>query len=407
MALPIPSELVYSLVHSGSVPPIDYTIGHDGDFYLDTSNQQIYGPRTNGMWGLPTNLAGANGSNGRNGNSILSGAGAPSIYVGTNGDFYIDTSLHQIYGPKNSDVIWGAPLSLIGPKGETGAKGDPGAKGEIGIAGPQGSGGPAGATGDTGATGAIGPKGDTGATGMTGATGPKGDTGPQGPGGPTGAQGPAGAKGETGATGATGPKGDTGAQGAQGLPGPQGLQGLQGPQGLQGIQGIQGIQGAPGGFGAYGSFYDTSIVTLNANQATAVPLNTTAFSSGISVDNDDLGNPTRVRFAAAGKFNLAFSLQLTKSDSGTDVTSIWICQGSNGAPCVNVPWSSTDTYLVGNAARQVAAWNFFISAAAGDYVQLLISPGTSSGTRILSSAPQSNPSRPEIPSTIVTVNQVG
>lgn len=31
----VPDELI-SIVHSGNSVPIDFTIGHDGDFYLDT-----------------------------------------------------------------------------------------------------------------------------------------------------------------------------------------------------------------------------------------------------------------------------------------------------------------------------------------------------------------------------------
>lgn len=63
--------------------------------------------------------------------------------------------------------------------------------------------------------------------------------------------------------------------------------------------------------------------------------------------------------------------------------------------------------MVGNGARQVAAWNFFVNLAANDYLQLLISPGTSTGSEILAAAAGTNPTRPEIPSVILTVNQIG
>jgi len=56
---------------------------------------------------------------------------------------------------------------------------------------------------------------------------------------------------------------------------------------------------------------------------------------------------------------------------------------------------------------QVAAWNFFVNVAANDYIQLLISPGTSTGTSILASPSQTSPARPEVPSTILTINQIG
>jgi hypothetical protein len=139
----------------------------------------------------------------------------------------------------------------------------------------------------------------------------------------------------------------------------------------------------------------------------AVPLNVTDFSNGIAVENDVNSSPTKIRFQYAGKYNIAFSMQLIKTDSGTDISTIWICSGSGAGICTNVPWSATDVYLFGNDARQVAAWNFFVSVAANDYIQLLISSGSSTGTRILSSPGQTSPTRPEIPSTILTVNQIG
>lgn len=356
LVLPQISDELISIVHSGNSVPIDFTIGHDGDFYLDKSSNQLYGPRKNGLWGFPVNLAGAPGNKG---SGILSGRGAPTIFDGSFGDFYLNLLDYKLFGPKNYDNNWGEGISIIGPQG---------IQGPIGITGANGN------PGATGLTGATGPAGPPGAQGSVGAQGPQGV---QGPVGATGAQGPAGTTGVTGATGATG------------------------------AQGIQGVKGDPGGFGYYGSFYDTGTVTLTQNQMKAVPLRVTDFSNGISIENDVTPALTKIRFQYAGKYNIAFSLQLTKSDSGTDVTTIWICQGSGAGACVNVPWSATDLYLAGNDARQVAAWNFFVNVAANDYIQLLISPGTSTGTSILASPSQTSPARPEIPSTILTINQIG
>ncbi len=200
-------------------------------------------------------------------NTILSGKGAPSASLGLLGDFYIDTSSMNFYGPKTS-TKWPTPISLKGPAGPigpsgidgktsasqsglkgdtglTGAKGLPGDTGPVGPAGPagpQGSSGPAGAgsqgaTGATGLTGAQGPQGPQGATGATGATGAQGATGPQGATGSTGLKGDAGT---TGTTGATGLQGATGLTGAQGATGQQGATGSQGSQGLQGATGPAG-----------------------------------------------------------------------------------------------------------------------------------------------------------------------
>jgi hypothetical protein len=82
------------------------------------------------------------------GNVVLNGAGAPSAGTGANGDFYINTSNYDIYGPKTAGA-WGSATSLVGPTGPTG---------------------PTGSTGSTGAQGATGSTGATGAGVVVGGT---------------------------------------------------------------------------------------------------------------------------------------------------------------------------------------------------------------------------------------------
>ena len=141
-------------------------------------------------------------------NTILNGKGAPSSAIGINGDFYIDISTFNIYGPKSKNK-WPTPISLKGPSGASGDKGSStsGAKGEPGEKGTKGEKGETGAQGAAGAAGATGAQGEQGLTGPTGPQGPQGETGPAGPTGPTGPLGPAGATGATGAVGATGAAG--------------------------------------------------------------------------------------------------------------------------------------------------------------------------------------------------------
>ncbi len=227
-----------------------------------------------------------------------------------------------------------------------------------------------------------------------------GITGPTGPQGPQGAQGVRGDQGATGPTGLTGP---TGPQGATGATGPTGLTGPIGPAGATGATGPQGATGAtgptgPAWEGAYGSFYDSSTQSnLVPDVARAMTLNTTLTADGVSVVND-----SRITVATAGVYNLQFSAQVQKSDQGTDSLDIWLAK--NG---VNVPNSNSQVVLTGSstASRTVPAWNFMIELAAGDYLELKwSSPDTN--IALLSAIAQSNPSRPAIPSLIVTVQQV-
>ncbi|MEM6738936.1 MAG: hypothetical protein AAF646_02400 [Pseudomonadota bacterium] len=97
---------------NGNGAPSD-ALGNDGDFYVDGTVWEIYGPKAGGAWPAPFELAGADGT------SILSGTGAPADTLGTTGDFYIDKDASDLYGPKAGGT-WPSPVNLVGPQGEEG-----------------------------------------------------------------------------------------------------------------------------------------------------------------------------------------------------------------------------------------------------------------------------------------------
>ena len=146
--------------------------------------------------------------------SVLNGTVDPILADGIVGDFYINTTDWTIFGPKTSSS-WGTGTPLVGPAGPTGPTGPAGA-GTTGPTGPTGAGttGPTGPTGPTGADSTVaGPTGPTGAQGnsITGPTGPTGSASTvAGPTGPTGSAGGTGSAGPTGPTGAIGPTGPVG-----------------------------------------------------------------------------------------------------------------------------------------------------------------------------------------------------
>jgi hypothetical protein len=201
-------------------------------------------------------------------NTILNGKGAPTLSVGINGDFYIDTRSLLIYGPKKSGK-WPTPKNLQGPTGATGINGVDGKNGNDGkngsdgktvanastTSGPTGPVGPQGEKGATGAAGPAGPTGPQGATGATGAAGSSGSgSGTPGPQGATGATGPAGA---TGATGPAGAAGATGSAGATGATGPAGVsKAIYGALAIPDINGMAGTaqNGTIDGFKATKSY---------------------------------------------------------------------------------------------------------------------------------------------------------
>jgi hypothetical protein len=213
---------VANTILSGTTPP-NSLIGINGDFYIDTKNSHIYGPKTKGKWLLPTPLKGSQGAAGVDGKNGLDAKLVPS------------SSLQS---------------GTQGPQGERGATGSTGATGAQGPAGTSssitGPAGTAGTKGDTGLTGSTGAPGATGSTGLTGPTGPSGSNGTNGSPGATGAQG------SIGQTGFTGLTGDRGAAGTNGIDGINGTNGLKGADGTNGINGTNGSVGATGATGAAG-----------------------------------------------------------------------------------------------------------------------------------------------------------
>ena len=258
----------------------------------------------------------------------------------------------------------------IGASGATGATG----VGATGIAGLQGSTGATGVgvDGATGATG-VGTQGSTGATGI----------GTQGSTGATGLSGNDGATGSTGATGATG-IGASGATGATGV----------------GATGATGLTGAGGASGYWGSFWSTQDQSA-ANTTTAYPItlnNTDPDSTGVSVVSN-----SQITFANAGVYNIQFSAQADRvSGSGSDNIDIWFRQ--NGT---DIPESNTVVTVAGGAAaaKTVAAWNYMLKLSAGDYVELVWRT-SDINLQLVHEGIATSPTRPAIPSVIVTAQQV-
>jgi hypothetical protein len=297
-------------VWNGATTPPSAT-GVNGDFYLDTATHCLYGPKASGAWPTtcvsvvgptgatgaqgPQGVTGAQGSQGpqgpqgstgsqgpqgnagTNGNTVWNGATTPPSATGVNGDFYLDTATHCLYGPKVSGAWPTTCVSVVGPTGATGAQGPQG------VTGPQGSQGTPGATGATGATGPEGPAGTNGNTVWNGATTPPSATGVNGDfyldtsthclyGPKASGAWPTACVSVVGPTGATGAPGPQGAQGSQGPQGSTGSQGPQGPTGATGSQGPAGLTGAPGAQGAAGT-NGTNGNTIWNGSATPPPTN--------------------------------------------------------------------------------------------------------------------------------------
>jgi hypothetical protein len=110
-----------SQILSGAGVP-NASLGSVGDYYLDKTTMNLYGAKTSEGWGTPLPLKGTQGQNGQNGEAgqsgqngskILSGTGAPTNQ-GNIGDWYIDTQNKRLYGPKKENGWDDTFISLSG-----------------------------------------------------------------------------------------------------------------------------------------------------------------------------------------------------------------------------------------------------------------------------------------------------
>jgi hypothetical protein len=154
----------------------------------------------------------------------------------------------------------------------------------------------------------------------------------------------------------------------------------------------------------YISAYDTTIQPpsppATAENEQIVTFNTVDSALGISI----VGG-SKITVTRTGVYNLQFSVQFDKTDSGQDTFELWLKK--NGQP---VDWSNTQVDANNNNAKVVAAWNFVLQLAAGDYLELAWW-SADVNMRIFSqvaqpAVPGVRPARPAIPSVILTVTGV-
>lgn len=113
-----PTGLDGKTILSGTSDPLA-TDGKSGDFFLNTTSKNLFGPKTENGWGSPVSLIGVDGNDG---NTMLNGTSDPLTTDGKSGDFFLNTTSNTLFGPKTENG-WGTGISMVGPQGEQGPSG--------------------------------------------------------------------------------------------------------------------------------------------------------------------------------------------------------------------------------------------------------------------------------------------
>ena len=147
----------------------------------------------------------------------------------------------------------------------------------------------------------------------------------------------------------------------------------------------------------YGSFYHTASMALaSPNVASTMSFSSTDISYGVTVSGS---SNDKIKFTNAGVYNIQFSAQLDKTNSSNATVYIWIAKNNS-----DIPLTNTGVTLGGGTNdASVAAWNFFVDANAGDFIQLKW--GANNTNARLLYVPTASVG-PAVPSIILTANRV-
>ena len=151
----------------------------------------------------------------------------------------------------------------------------------------------------------------------------------------------------------------------------------------------------------YGAFQDSTDQTAaNTTTAYAVTFNTTDFSNGVTIASN-----SRITVADSGIWNLQFSIQLTNTTNASQDVDIWFRVNGTNAANSNSRFGFAPRKGAGDPFHTIAAMNYFLSLNATDYVEIMWRT-TDVGVKIEKYAASASPTRPAVPSAIVTMSFV-
>ena len=150
----------------------------------------------------------------------------------------------------------------------------------------------------------------------------------------------------------------------------------------------------------YGAFSSYTTQSTTANTATLLTLSNTDFSNKVT-----LATGSKITAATAGIYNLQFSVQAENFDNAPQDMYIWLKQngtdivGSTGKVGLPARKSAIDPF------HDIKGWNYFLSMAANDYVQIYWSPTIATLT-IPTYAASGSPTKPSTASVVATLSFV-
>jgi hypothetical protein len=151
----------------------------------------------------------------------------------------------------------------------------------------------------------------------------------------------------------------------------------------------------------YGAFQDsTDQVAANTTTAYAVTFDTTDFSNGVT-----LSNSSRLNVSQSGIYNVQFSIQFTNTTNSSQDVDVWFRKNGTNIDKSNSRFGFAPRKGASDPFHTIAAINYFVSLNANDYVEIMWRP-TDVGVSIEQYPAGTSPTRPAVPSAIVTLSFV-
>jgi len=157
----------------------------------------------------------------------------------------------------------------------------------------------------------------------------------------------------------------------------------------------------------YGAFSSGVTQTAASNTATALTFNTTDFANGFSIVSS-----SRITPDYAGLYNLQFSVQLQNLANATEDVYIWLKQYTAATSTLADIAGSTGLIgmmprkSAGNASHNISGWNYYVSMAVGDYLQIYWSTTDGTNVTIPYYAASASPTKPATQSVVATMSFV-
>jgi uncharacterized membrane protein len=157
----------------------------------------------------------------------------------------------------------------------------------------------------------------------------------------------------------------------------------------------------------FGAFSSGVTQTAASNTATALTFDTTDFTNGFSIVSSSRITPTY-----KGLYNLQFSVQLQSLSTATEDVFIWLRQYTAATSTLaNITGSTgligmTPRKSAGNASHGIFGWNYFLSLAVGDYLEIMWSTTNGTDVTIPFYAASGSPTKPSTQSVVATMTFV-